>query len=46
MVHIIIAREEGVVDIVENFENQDVLNMTISHWLIILHLLGFLTTNT
>ena len=48
MVHIIMtyAREEGVVDIVENFENQDVLNMTISHWLIILHLLGFLTTNT
>ena len=45
MVHIIMtyAREEGVVDIVEN---QDVLNVTICHWLIILYLLGFLATNT
>ena len=35
MVHIIMtyAREEGVVDIVENFENQDVLKVTI--WLVI-----------
>ena len=34
MVHIIMtyAREEGVVNIVENFENQNVLKVTIWFW--------------